>query len=113
MRIRDRESYSEEDVSWAEAVFSAGGDGNFLWTASKVLSPDKLVVGLNTDPETSEGYLCLKTSRYGSLRHALQAVFRGTVPRYRRARIRVEVGGALLPIRSLNEVFVGERNPSQ
>lgn len=113
VRLRDREDYSEADVEWAESVFSAGGDGNFLWAASKVLSPDKLVVGLNTDPDSSEGYLCLKPSRYGSLLRSLQAVFQGKVPRYQRARIRVEMGGAMLPVRSLNEVFVGERNPSQ
>ena len=113
MRLRDRESYSEADVEWAESVFSAGGDGNFLWAASKVLSPNKLIVGLNTDPDSSEGYLCLKTSNYGSLPGALRAMFRGKVPRYRRVRIRVEVDGRLLPVRSLNEVFVGETNPSQ
>lgn len=113
MRLRDRESYSAEDVEWAESVFSAGGDGNFLWAASKVVSPDKLLVGLNTDPTSSEGYLCLDSSRHGSLQNALGAVFRGEVPRYRRARIRVEVDGDSLPIPALNEVFIGERNPAQ
>ena len=113
MRIRERESYLESDVEWAESVFSAGGDGNFLWAASKVLSCDKLVVGLNTDPSSSEGYLCLNSSRYGSLLETLQAVFRGVVPCYSRSRIRVQVDGRLLPVRSLNEVFLGERNPSQ
>lgn len=113
MRIRDRESYSEADVEWAESVFSAGGDGNFLWAASKVLSPSKLVVGLNTDPNSSEGYLCLKSSRYGSLLNSLEAVFRNQVPRYQRTRIRVQVNGMPLPVRALNEVFIGEKNPSQ
>lgn len=112
MRLRDRESYSAEDVEWAESVFSAGGDGNFLWAASKVVSPDKLLVGLNTDPTSSEGYLCLDSSRHGSLQNALGAVFRGEVPRYRRARIRVEVDGDSLPVPALNEVFIGERNPA-
>lgn len=113
MRVRDRESYSESDVEWAESVFSAGGDGNFLCASSKVLSCDKLVVGLNTDPSSSEGYLCLNSTRYGSLLGTLEAVFRGVVPCYRRSRIRVQLDGQLLPVRSLNEVFVGERNPSQ
>ena len=113
LRIRDRESYSNADVEWAESVFSAGGDGNFLYAASKVLTPDKLVVGFNTDPNSSEGYLCIDSSHYGSLLGALQAIYLGKVQTYHRARIRVEVGGALLPVRSLNEVFVGEKNPSQ
>lgn len=113
VRLRDRENYSGADVEWAESVFSAGGDGNYLWAASKVLSPDKVVVGLNTDPNSSEGYLCLKTSHYGSLLQCLQAMFQGKVPCYQRARIRVEMGGVLLAVRALNEVFVGEKNPSQ
>lgn len=97
-------------MKWAESVFSAGGDGNFLWASSKVMTSEKLLVGFNTDPLSSEGYLCL---RYGSLQRSLEAVFCGEVPRYQRARIRVEVDGQLLPVRALNEVFVGERNPSQ
>lgn len=112
VRIRDRESYSEADVEWAESVFSAGGDGNFLCAAAKVLSPNKVVVGLNSDPSSSEGHLCVNSSSPSLLR-CLEAMFRGEASLYQRARIRVEVGGATLPVRSLNEVFIGERNPSQ
>ena len=112
VRLRDRNEYSEEDVNWAESVFSAGGDGNFLWVASKVLSPDKLVVGFNSDPVSSVGFLCINSSRFPSLLHSLKAVFRGEVPHYRRARIRVKVGEDILPVRALNEVFVGETNPA-
>ncbi len=70
VRDRNRETYSAEDVQWADTIISAGGlygwthaglvhylthlpfagDGNFLFTASKVFSSDKLIVGVNTDP---------------------------------------------------------------
>lgn len=113
VRLRNRERYTAEDVEWAESVFSAGGDGNFLWASSRVRSPEQLLVGLNTDPDSSEGYLCLNSSRYGSLLGSLEAVFRGEVARYQRARIRVEVDGNTLPVPALNEVFIGEKNPSQ
>ena len=113
VKLRDRESYSAGDVEWAEWVFSAGGDGTLLWASSKVLTPQKLLVGLNTDPNSSEGYLCLNASRYGSLRECLAAIFEGEVPRYQRTRIRVELDGELLPVPALNEVFIGEKNPSQ
>jgi NAD+ kinase len=113
VRLCNRENYTVEDVEWAESVFSAGGDGNFLWAASKVLSPNRLVVGLNTDPNSSEGYLCLNSSVYGSLLETLWAVFRGEVSHYQRVRIRVEVDGQSLPVPALNEVFIGEKNPSQ
>ena len=38
-------------IVYLDVCYCCGvGDGNFLFTASKVLSPDKMVVGLNTDP---------------------------------------------------------------
>ncbi len=45
LRLRGRDGYSAEDVQWADTIFSLGGDGNFLYTASKVLTPEKLVIG--------------------------------------------------------------------
>ncbi len=45
LRVRNRNEYSAEDVQWADTIFSLGGDGNFLYTASKVLTPEKLVIG--------------------------------------------------------------------
>ncbi len=114
VRLRNGANYSTEDVDWADVIFSAGGDGTFLFASSKVFSPDKLVVGFNTDKITSEGFLCFNSGgRYPSLQDSLQAVFQRDVPLYRRARIRVEKNGQILPVRALNEVFVGEVNPSQ
>jgi NAD+ kinase len=54
-----RFDYNEAAVDWADAVFTAGGDGTFLLGASKIRTPDKPVVGINTDPVGSEGYMCL------------------------------------------------------
>lgn len=42
--------YNNAAVSWADAVFSAGGDGTFLHAASRILSAEKPVIGINTDP---------------------------------------------------------------
>lgn len=46
-----RFGYNESAISWADAIFSAGGDGTFLLAASRILSQDKPVIGINTDPE--------------------------------------------------------------
>lgn len=46
--------YNDAAVSWADAIFSAGGDGTFLLAASRVKDPDKPVIGINTDPK---GYI--------------------------------------------------------
>ncbi|VDQ03459.1 unnamed protein product [Trichobilharzia regenti] len=50
VRVVDRRTYSMDSVNWADVVFTAGGDGTFLFGASKILHPNKPVIGLNTDP---------------------------------------------------------------
>jgi NAD+ kinase len=124
--MRNRETFSVDDTLWADLLIAAGGDGNFLFTASKVNSPDKLVVGLNTDPYKSEGFLCLQTgtsqSHSGSTRsqsgssgyltEQLCGVFSGRYQEMRRQRIRVTLESRKLPVLALNEVFVGEKDIS-
>lgn len=101
------------DVEWADTIFAAGGDGNFLFAASKVLTANKIVVGLNTDPSWSEGYLCLCPTQSNSLSDILKQAFTCHFPVIRRWRIRVTLDDEVLPVRALNEVFVGEINLSQ
>lgn len=54
-----RASYSEKDVEWADLIVIAGGDGTFLLGASLIRDRNKPIVGFNTNPGCSEGYLCL------------------------------------------------------
>ncbi|KAJ8286349.1 hypothetical protein GJAV_G00037460 [Gymnothorax javanicus] len=141
-----------ETVRWADAIISAGGDGTMLLVASKVLNKDKPVVGVNTDPERSEGHLCLPVRYTHSFSEALQKFRRGDFRWQWRQRIRVHLEGTginptpidlheqqlsleqhnkahrsitdkqrntgnensgisgphLLPVRGLNEIFIGE-----
>ena len=39
-----------ELINWADAIFTAGGDGMFLMAASKVRDQSIPVIGINTDP---------------------------------------------------------------
>lgn len=50
VHIVDRHDYSVDSVNWADVVFTAGGDGTFLLGASKILHPNKPIIGFNTDP---------------------------------------------------------------
>ncbi|VDP48546.1 unnamed protein product [Echinostoma caproni] len=43
--------YTVDSVNWADVIFTAGGDGTFLLGAHKIRNRDKLIVGLNTDPD--------------------------------------------------------------
>ncbi|TKS84072.1 NAD kinase 2, mitochondrial [Collichthys lucidus] len=153
VRVVKRGEYDEEVVRWADAIISAGGDGTMLLVASKVLSKDKPVVGVNTDPERSEGHLCLPVRYTHAFPEALEKLCRGEFRWLWRQRIRLHLEGtginptpvdlheqqmsleqhnqahrittmdmhrrtatleesfskpSLLPIRSLNEIFIGE-----
>ncbi|XP_036919081.1 NAD kinase 2, mitochondrial isoform X3 [Sturnira hondurensis] len=147
VRLVKRREYDEETVRWADAVIAAGGDGTMLLAASKVLDRLKPVIGVNTDPERSEGHLCLPVRYTHSFPEALQKFYRGEFRWLWRQRIRLylegtginpipvdlheqqlslnqhsrafniervhderpEVSGPqLLPVRALNEVFIGE-----
>ncbi|XP_074473652.1 NAD kinase 2, mitochondrial isoform X4 [Sebastes fasciatus] len=153
VRVVKRGEYDEEVVRWADAIISAGGDGTMLLVASKVLSKDKPVVGVNTDPERSEGHLCLPVRYTRAFPEALEKLCRGEFRWLWRQRIRVNLEGtginptpvdlheqqlsleqhsqahrittmdsqrttgtlhesfsrpSLLPVRSLNEIFIGE-----
>ncbi|XP_038136560.1 NAD kinase 2, mitochondrial isoform X2 [Cyprinodon tularosa] len=153
VRVVKRSEYNEEVVRWADAIISAGGDGTMLLVASKVLNKDKPVVGVNTDPERSEGHLCLPVRYTRAFPEALDKLCRGEFRWLWRQRIRLHLEGtginptpvdlheqqlsleqhnqahrittmdhqnrsgtlqqtysksSLLPVRSLNEIFIGE-----
>ncbi|XP_061836605.1 NAD kinase 2, mitochondrial isoform X1 [Nerophis lumbriciformis] len=153
VQVVKRGEYDTDVVQWADAIISAGGDGTMLLVASKVLSKDKPVVGVNTDPERSEGHLCLPVKYTRKFPEALGKLCRGEFRWQWRQRIRLHLEGtginptpldlheqqlsleqhsqahrittmdnqqkmgilnesvskpSLLPIRSLNEIFIGE-----
>ncbi|XP_010217667.1 PREDICTED: NAD kinase 2, mitochondrial-like isoform X2 [Tinamus guttatus] len=123
-----------------------------LLAASKVFNKFKPVIGVNTDPERSEGHLCLPVRYTHTFSEALQKLYRGefrwqwrqrirlylegtginptpvdlheqqlSQEQYSRAHInerlqdqRAEISGPhLLPVRALNEVFIGESPSSR
>ncbi|KAK0154124.1 NAD kinase 2, mitochondrial [Merluccius polli] len=153
VRVVRRGEYDEEVVRWADAIISAGGDGTMLLVASKVFSKEKPIVGVNTDPERSEGHLCLPVCYTHAFSEALERLQRGEFRWQWRQRIRLHLEGTginptpvdlheqqmsleqhnrahrittlesrretgtrdesfsepnLLPVRSLNEIFIGE-----
>ncbi|KAM3719606.1 NAD kinase 2 [Dirofilaria immitis] len=86
--------YNNAAVSWADAVFSAGGDGTFLHAASRISSTEKPVIGINTDPKGSEGYLCLlKKLSHEYFRDALKRLLAGDFRWLYRQRIRIHLEG--------------------
>ncbi|XP_062509669.1 NAD kinase 2, mitochondrial-like [Corticium candelabrum] len=120
-RIMQIPNVSEEDVQWADALLSAGGDGNMLFSASKIRNSEKPLIGINTDPEWSQGQLCVRRRQDSSITNDLDMIFSGYFRWKFRQRIHVTLSGSnstdlashqsVLPLLSLNEVFMGECDP--
>ncbi|KAF7281830.1 hypothetical protein GWI33_004230 [Rhynchophorus ferrugineus] len=135
VKVVDRYSYTIEDVQNADIIMPVGGDGTFLLAASLVNNNEKPVIGFNSDPQRSEGYLCLPKKYSADIQGAIKKLQSGDFKWLLRNRIRTtmlttdrtdtkptflhgcEIGtsimkpliiGEALQYLALNEVFVGE-----
>lgn len=136
VRVVNRLNYNDACVKWADIVVPVGGDGTFLLAASRVRDNITPVVGFNSDPYRSEGYLCLPKRYSTNVSEALIRIIKGDYRWLLRNRIRAtlmgvggdlistnlhEIEGAeqmivctdqptekILPYLALNEVFIGE-----
>ncbi|XGW09122.1 hypothetical protein V3C99_011436 [Haemonchus contortus] len=93
-KVVQRFDYTEEAVNWADVVMTAGGDGTFLLGASRIHQRNKPVIGINTDPQGSEGYMCLmRKLPKEHFRSALQRLLDGDFRWLYRQRIRITLSG--------------------
>lgn len=67
-----RFTYKDELFEAADIIVPVGGDGTFLLAASRVLDNKKPVVGFNSDPSRSEGYLCLPKRYSNEIQEAIE-----------------------------------------
>ncbi|KAL1513999.1 hypothetical protein ABEB36_003330 [Hypothenemus hampei] len=88
VKVVNRYQYTEEDVENSDVVFPIGGDGTFLLAASMVNNNTKPVIGLNSDPQRSEGYLCLPKKYSTNVRDAIERLNNGNFKWLMRSRIR-------------------------
>ncbi|CAG5130998.1 unnamed protein product [Candidula unifasciata] len=82
-------------LDWADVVFTAGGDGTFLLAANKFLNTNKPLIGINTEPDRSEGNLCLPKRDYSAVKfgNALTRLLAGDFGWKWRQRIEVIMSG--------------------
>ncbi|XP_033737954.1 NAD kinase 2, mitochondrial-like [Pecten maximus] len=94
-RVVNRFQYNEEVVNWADLIVTAGGDGTYLLAASKIKVKDKPIIGINTDPKRSEGYLCLSKKQFPAenFGEAVKRILEGKFKWKWRHRIRVTMSG--------------------
>ena len=93
VRVVNRFQYNEEQIDWADVIITAGGDGTFLMAASKIFTKSKPVIGINSDPSRSVGYLCLDPAYSLNFRPALERLQSGNFRWIYRQRIRVSIKG--------------------
>ncbi|XP_030759455.1 NAD kinase 2, mitochondrial isoform X2 [Sitophilus oryzae] len=134
VKVVDRYNYTEEDVNNCDVIIPIGGDGTFLLAASLVNNNQKPVIGFNSDPNRSEGYLCLPKKYSTNIHAAVDKLQAGSFTWLLRNRIRTTMltsdeclnptflhdselglntvklseGDKRLPFLALNEVFIGE-----
>ncbi|XP_074035809.1 NAD kinase 2, mitochondrial isoform X2 [Leptinotarsa decemlineata] len=88
VEVVNRLNCNEDMVKEADVVLPTGGDGTFLLAASRVLDNKKPVVGFNSDPTRSEGYLCLPKRYSSDIRGAIERLQKGCFEWLMRSRIR-------------------------
>lgn len=59
-------------IEQADVIIPIGGDGTFLAAASRVTDNKIPVIGFNSDPSRSEGYLCLPKRYSVNVRGAIE-----------------------------------------
>jgi NAD+ kinase len=74
--IVHRSEYTQSNIEWADIIIPTGGDGTYLMAASQVIGNEKPVVGLNSDPSRSEGYLCLPVKYSTNIREAIDKLLK-------------------------------------
>ncbi|XP_046989861.1 NAD kinase 2, mitochondrial [Schistocerca americana] len=92
-KVVNRFGYNEENLKWADVVVPVGGDGTFILAASKIQGNYKPVIGFNSDPRRSAGYLCLPKKYSADVKGALQKIINGDFRWMFRNRIRITLFG--------------------
>ena len=102
-----RARLAEKDTR-GRLVVTVGGDGTLLDASHRIT--DAAVLGVNSDPERSVGFLCAaRADTFGSI---LDAVLSGALGPTQVARLTGTVDGVPLRFSVLNEVLLAHRNPA-
>lgn len=89
----DRFGYTEDKIDWADVIITSGGDGTFLLAASKIVTRDKPVIGVNSDPTKSVGHLCLPSQYSNNFDKVIELLKAGKFQWQYKHRLRVTLVG--------------------
>lgn len=97
----------EDNFKGIDLAITIGGDGTFIRAASFIKVKDTLIIGINSEPELSEGAL---TSINENELDFLKDILEGRYKTILRERARVKRNNVLLNELALNEVYAGAAN---
>lgn len=92
-RVVNRFDYTMDKINWADMICAVGGDGTFLLAAGRVTDNRKPVIGFNSDPRRSEGYLSLNKKYSTNIEEAVRKLKQGEFKWRFRNRIRILLCG--------------------
>lgn len=89
----DRSSISRSDVVWADLILPIGGDGTFLLAANLIFDNKTPIIGINSYPINSEGYLMLPSYYTKNISQIFKLLKAGQYDVLMRSRIRTTLKG--------------------
>jgi NAD+ kinase len=92
-----------------DLVITIGGDGTLL-NASQKLGPNTPLLGVNSSPDHSVGFFC--AAKKDTVMETLASALDGTLKRTDLTRMRVELNGACIHNRVLNEALFCHASPA-
>lgn len=79
--------------TWADLVLPIGGDGTFLLASNLIFNDKKPIMGINSYPEKSEGYLLLSAKYTNAISEIFEKLRAGHYGILMRRRIRITLKG--------------------
>ncbi|XP_011874939.1 PREDICTED: NAD kinase 2, mitochondrial [Vollenhovia emeryi] len=92
-KIIDRTCLDESLFTWADLVLPIGGDGTFLLASNLIFNNKKPIMGINSYPEKSEGFLLLSAKYTNAIPEIFEMLRAGHYSTLMRRRIRITLKG--------------------
>ncbi|KOC68376.1 NAD kinase domain-containing protein 1, partial [Habropoda laboriosa] len=92
-KIINRESLDHSNFIWADLILPIGGDGTFLLASNMIFDNKKPIIGINSYPERSEGFLMLPPKYTKNISEIFEKLKAGDYNVIMRSRIRTTITG--------------------
>ncbi|XP_018304317.1 NAD kinase 2, mitochondrial [Mycetomoellerius zeteki] len=92
-KVVDRTSLDHSLFTWADLILPIGGDGTFLLASNLIFNNKKPIIGINSYPEKSEGYLLLSAKYTKNILEIFEMLRAGHYSILMRRRIRITLKG--------------------